>query len=448
MAIDAKKTLIVGMGVSGLSVARYLARNDSQFEIADTKSELPESLYKQEPSIAGVRFHGGGPTAALLKGFDRVVVSPGVPTRTAEFAEARGAGVEVVGDIELFALATGKPILAVTGSNGKSTVVTLLGSLLRAAQLRVSVIGNVGFACLDGLSDETTDIYVLELSSFQLETTCSLQPLVGCVLNVSEDHLDRYDGLDDYASTKCSIYANAKYRVYNADDTRTLPDHVDRKFDCGFSAHNDKADWYLNHGEAITFCGPDNLVIDSSLLRVAGGHNRCNALAAMAMASFVLDDLDVDPVEVFKAGLAGFNGLAHRTERVAEIAGVSWINDSKGTNVGACISAINGMHGPVILIAGGRGKNADYTPMRSVVRDQCRAVILIGEDAQKIHRAIGGDVSVYFESSMSSAVKRAAKVALSGDCVLLSPACASFDMFENFEARGFAFAEEVRKLCA
>lgn len=450
MTAQTIKTLIVGMGLSGLSVARFLARNDHQFEIADSKDQLPEAIVKQEPMLLDVQFHGGGWTVDLLKNFDRVVVSPGVPTRTPEFQEARRAGVQIIGDVELFVLETGKPVLAVTGSNGKSTVVSMVGSILDAAGLRAAVVGNVGVACLDRLDDDVTDFYVLEMSSFQLETTPSLKPLVACVLNISEDHLDRYEGLEDYAAVKRSIYNNAANIVFNLDDPRTCIDKANSQSpvesqQC-FSMVSNDGDWFLENSSSL--CGPDMVMIDSSVLQVDGGHNKGNALAAMAIASVILRKTDADVEVAFVQGLSQFTGLPHRTERVGDHNGVVWFNDSKGTNVGACVSAIKGMPGPVVLIAGGRGKNADYSALRDIVNERCRGVILIGEDARKIHQAIGDDIPVFYEASMHSAVQRAALTALAGDSVLLSPACASFDMFKNFEMRGLAFTDEVRKLCA
>ena len=450
MAIEAKKTLIVGMGVSGLSVARYLARNDQSFEIADQKKTLPELMVAQEPSLKEITFHGGGWTVELLKSFERVVVSPGVPIRSAEFNDAREAGVDVIGDVELFVLEARKPILAITGSNGKSTVVSMVGAILQAADLRASVVGNVGLACLDHLTDEDTDIYVLELSSFQLETTRSLRAQVACVLNISEDHLDRYDGLDDYAAVKRTIYEGAQQVVFNLDDTKTHPEATQvptTTLQQSFSISSDQSGWYLRDDQGVRLCGPAGCT-SATVLKVMGGHNHGNALAAMAIAAGVLQPLEKDQLTAFEKGLARFTGLPHRTEHICDSDGVSWFNDSKGTNVGACVSAIQGMEGPVVLIAGGRGKKAEYATMKQIVRDRCRSVVLIGEDAVKIHKAIGDAVPVFHEQSMKAAVLRAAKSAQPGDCVLLSPACASFDMFKNFESRGDAFTEEVRKLCA
>lgn len=445
MTDSAKKTLIVGLGVTGLSVARYLLRRGCSFEIADSQDRLSDALIEQEPHLSQVKFHGGPWSADLLKKFDRLVVSPGVSIRTSEFKQARQAGVEIVGDVDLFAQATAKPVVAVTGSNGKSTVVGMIASILQAANFRVALVGNVGVACLDGLADDSTDVYVLELSSFQLETTVSLRPLVASVLNVSEDHMDRYEGFEDYAATKRLIYNNAGHCIYNADDAQTyshLPSSSQRS---SFAVSGASADWVLTDG---ALSGPDNISVMSSVLTVAGGHNCANALAAMAMASVVLKSKDLASLSVYKNGLENFKGLPHRTQLVRDENGVRWFNDSKGTNVGACVSAINGMAGPVVLIAGGRGKSAEFSPLRKPVQNKCRAVILIGEDAEKIHQSIGEVVPVYREDELKSAVVRAALIAQSGDCVLLSPACSSFDMFANFEARGRAFASEVMQLCA
>ncbi len=437
--------MVVGVGVSGQSVVRYLARNDVDFDLADQKPSLSESLLSKEPALKGRAYFGGGWDSELLCRYTQLVVSPGVPTRTRAFEDARTAGAEVIGDVELFARATNKPVLAVTGSNGKSTVVSMLGAILQASGLRVAVTGNVGLACLDGLDDDNTDVYVLELSSFQLETTSSLKPDVSCVLNVCEDHLDRYEGIEDYAEVKRTIYRGARCAVFNSDDARTRPSVVPDTA-VRIAMQNPDADWYLIDDSLL--CGPDGLRVDSGIMNVAGGHNRINALAAMAIATGFLQRPAIELQQVFIDGLSAFEGLPHRSELICSIQNVNWFNDSKGTNVGACVSAIEGMNGPVVLIAGGRGKNADYAPMKSVVAEKCRAVVLIGEDAKKIHQAIGDDVPVFFERSMHDAVSRAREVAKGGDNVLLSPACSSFDMFENFEARGVVFSEEVRKLCA
>lgn len=439
--MDVTRALVVGLGVSGLSVARYLARKNIAFDVVDQKEALGEKLLLAEPALRSARFFGGGWTHELLCQYSHLIVSPGISPRSEAFETARAGGVEVIGDVELFAREVTKPVLAVTGSNGKSTVVSMVGEILHAAGLNAAVIGNVGRACLDGLSEDV-DVYVLELSSFQLETTLSLQPHAACVLNVCEDHLDRYEGIDDYAEVKRSVYRGAGTIVYNADDERTFP----KTHNSGvtFSARHAGGNWYISGADLY---GPQAKV-EARALAVSGGHNRSNALAAMALASTIVDLPESRVSEVFAAGLSAFHGLPHRSELVCVENDISWFNDSKGTNVGACISAIEGMNCPVVLIAGGRGKQADYSPMKEVVGRQCRAAVLIGEEAQNIAGVLDSVVPLYFEDTMQEAVGRARLVAKPGDCVLLSPACSSFDMFENFEVRGTVFSEEVRKQCA
>ena len=445
-----KKYLVIGLGVSGMSVVRYLARIGATFEIAETNAELLAQQVRQEPLLDDVRSNTSAISQELLCGFDCVVVSPGISVRTTAFENAIDAGVEVIGDVELFAREVRKPVFAVTGSNGKSTVVCMLGELLKAAGFNTAVIGNVGYACLDSLSDDTIDAYVLELSSFQLETTSSLKPLVATVLNISEDHLDRYNGIEDYASVKRGIYTGAVHAVFNADDALTQPANMENFDSCvKFGSDAATCEWSVTESDSgALLSGGEIAEIPAADLKVAGIHNRSNALAAMAMASLAIDTGKAETERNFTKGLQQFTGLPHRTKLVCEADNVSWINDSKGTNVGAAVSAIKGMSSPVVLIAGGRGKNADYEPLRTVVEQCCKAVVLIGEDAARISKAIGDSLPVYFEDSMAEAVKRAAEVASPGDCVLLSPACASFDMFKNFEERGVVFENEVKKLCA
>jgi len=306
----------------------------------------------------------------------------------------------------------------------------------------------VGFPCLDSLNDKSIDAYVLELSSFQLETTHSLRPLAATVLNVCEDHLDRYKDLEDYAAVKREIYSNAKYVLFNAIDKLTRPssandDQVSQSFSDTRLSDTQRADWEIHDGFLI---GPNDIRMDASSIKVAGAHNQINALVAVALSATLLDRDSL--TAAYDRGIGTFEGLPHRTRLVCEADNVSWINDSKGTNVGATVSAIAGMSAPVILIAGGRGKNADYLPLRDAVSGRCTAVILIGEEATAIDRVLGDVVPVFHEVTMHDAVVRAADVSKPGDCVLLSPACASFDMFNNFEERGDVFEAEVRKLCA
>ena len=447
-----KQYLLVGLGVSGMSVVRYLARIGASFDVVENNVDRFNDQLQREPVLQDVHHYTGDLSAELLSGYDCVVVSPGVSVRSEVFRQALASGTEVVGDIELFAREVSKPVIAVTGSNGKSTVVSMAGELLNAANINTAVVGNVGFACLDSLHDQSIEAYVLELSSFQLETTSSLKPVAASVLNVSADHLDRYDGLEDYADVKRSIYHNAQHAVFNLDDPMTQPaDLTSFASAVTFSASDQQADWYIagsSNDDGCRLSGGSIAEIAASDVKVAGVHNRINALAAMAMASLLIKADKQQMSTFFTNGFVGFTGLPHRTRLVCESGNVCWVNDSKGTNVGAAVSAIKGMSAPVVLIAGGRGKNADYAPLREVVAEFCTAVILIGEDAKVISRALDGIVPVYIEQSMRDAVGRAAGISRPGDCVLLSPACASFDMFNNFEERGDVFEIEVRKQCA
>lgn len=464
MSLLKKKNLIVGFGVSGRSVARHLLSMGVSFDVADQKVELARSSLQDcanshpRSDISGVRVIGGEWTAELLSSYECLIVSPGISIRSPSFRTARAAGAEVIGDVELFARATRKPVIAVTGSNGKSTVVSMTGAMLQAAGLRVAVIGNVGLACLDGLDDDLIDVYVLELSSFQLETTFTLRPVVATVLNVSEDHMDRYESLHDYATVKRSVYRNAKIAVYNADDPHTDSREDTHDQVTSFSIL-DTAPWFLQQrgsGEQ-RLQGVDGVSVDTSVLQVPGSHNQANALASMALVNalvHVVDSLLLNQPTasqlsaIYAEGLGSFAGLPHRTQLVRRSNGVNWFNDSKGTNVGACVSAIEGLSCPVVLIAGGRGKGADFSTLRDAIEQKCRAVVLIGEDAERIRLAIESTVPVFLEKTLTAAVERASSLAQSGDSVLLSPACSSFDMFANFEARGDAFADEVNRLCA
>ncbi len=441
--LDTKlRYLILGAGVTGQSVLRYLLANGCDCSVADQVPALPASALEKEPLLADVPFIGGEFTASHLCQFDCLVVSPGISVRSAAIASAARAGVEVIGDVELFARETQRPVLAVTGSNGKSTVVSLIDCMLRAAGKSVSLVGNLGKPCLEAVSTND-DVVVIELSSFQLETLSSLRPLAATVLNISADHLDRYDDLADYATAKRRIYRNAEHSLFNHDDSLTHPDHDDSGSHA-FSMLNQSADWFVDDPEdPSALLSATGSRISVSGMQISGRHNVANALVAAAMSSFVIND-DI----AIERGLNSFAGLPHRMRLVGSAQGVKWYNDSKGTNAGATISAIQGMDGPVVLIAGGRGKNADYEELANTIASSCRAVMLIGEEASRIASVVGDRVPLHYCDSMSQAVACAAGIARRGDRVLLSPACASFDMFQNFEARGKAFEEEVQKQCA
>lgn len=441
------KTLIVGLGQTGLSCARFLATRGVQLAVADSRSAPPglEALNAEFPDVAVFL----GPfDDRIFDNAERLVVSPGVPVATPQIEAARQRGIPVVGDIELFAQAVAAPVVAITGSNGKSTVTTLVGEMARAGGLRVAVGGNLGTPALD-LLDDAVELYVLELSSFQLETTASLQAAVACVLNVSPDHMDRYPDLQSYAATKARIMHGAGVGVFNADDPMVAAmDGADDAwfFTLGESQH-DKMFGVCAIADQAYLCRGEQPLLGVDELRMPGAHNRANALAALAIGTALGFDL-VAMLEVLRT----FRGLPHRTEFVDEIRGVSWFNDSKGTNVGASIAALQGLHrndaSRTVLIAGGDCKGADFAPLTPVLARCARAVVLIGRDARLIERAVPDGVDAVGARDMHDAVSQAAGLARPGDRVLLSPACASLDMFSSYVQRGEVFMQAVRGLKA
>ncbi|MES9844703.1 MAG: UDP-N-acetylmuramoyl-L-alanine--D-glutamate ligase [Candidatus Sedimenticola sp. PURPLELP] len=442
----AGKTLVVGLGKTGLSCARYLAGKGVPVAITDSR-EQPPGLDELRRDLPDTALFLGGFEAGVFEAADRLVVSPGVPVDQPLIQQAMARGVPVIGDIELFAQEAKAPIAAITGSNGKSSVTTLLGEMARNAGRNALVGGNLGEPALDLLSDDA-DLYILELSSFQLETTHTLAPRVATVLNVSADHMDRYSSLAAYSDTKARIYSNAEVSVLNLDDLRVMgmrgSEGVELFFTLGEPAENT---FGLRREEGrVWLCYEQQSLLAADELRVPGSHNQANALAALAMGHAL-----GLPMPAMVDAVREFKGLAHRTQFVVEHAGVSWFNDSKGTNVGACIAALKGFastaeEGKTVLIAGGDGKGADFSDLRPVVRDTARAVVLIGQDAGRIADAIGDAVPVATAADMEEAVALAAELACSGDRVLLSPACASFDMFRSYEHRGEVFMATVGRL--
>lgn len=439
------RTLIVGLGVTGLSCARYLSAQGARVAIADSRVQPPglTELQDEYPDIA--LFLGAFDDAVFAQA-DLLVVSPGVPLATPQIQAAITRGVPVMGDIELFVRAARAPVVAITGSNGKSTVTTLLGDMARAAGVRVAVGGNLGTPAL-ALLDETVELYVLELSSFQIETTASLHAAVATVLNVSADHMDRYVGVDDYAAVKARVYAGAGVGVYNLDDPLVAAmAGADQAWYFGLREPHDAHGFGLCEVAGETWlCRGDEPLLPVDALKIPGRHNCANALAALAMGSalgFAVDGM----TDVLRA----FPGLPHRTEYVAEVAGVTWYNDSKGTNVGASIAALAGLDrndaSRTVLIAGGDCKDADFAELGAVLQRYARAVVLIGRDADAIAAHVPASIAWVRASDMRDAVARCAALALPGDRVLLSPACASFDMFRGYAHRGDVFMAAVRRL--
>ncbi len=434
--------------MTGLSCARYLQERNVPVVIIDSRSN-PPGLSELQEDMLGVSVVTGGFDSRVFASAERLVVSPGVSIDEPQIQAARKRGVEVLGDIELFAREAKAPVVAITGSNGKSTVTALLGEMARHAGKESAVGGNIGLPALDLLSDKN-ELYILELSSFQLETTYSLKPRVAVVLNVSADHLDRYDGIEGYATTKGAIYKGADIRVFNQDDPKVMAM-------CGQPQVGDLFFTLQEPDNANVFgiclwdgkpwlCRGQQALLPTTELQLPGQHNLANALAALAMG--VALEL---PMPSMLETLCTFRGLPHRTQLIAEHAGVRWYNDSKATNVGACIAALEGMKDGVdqiVLIAGGESKDADFLELAAVVKHTVRAVVLMGQDAALIEDALDGIVPVTQAADMDAAVKCADELAKPGDAVLLSPACASFDMFRGFEHRGNCFIEAVQRLTA
>jgi UDP-N-acetylmuramoylalanine--D-glutamate ligase len=458
-----KKVLVIGLGKTGLSCARYLTRLGEQVAVTDDRMDPPglAVLADELPDVA--LFLGRFEPDAFAHA-EQIVVSPGVSLRHPLISEARARGIEVIGDIELFAravrggtsvagggmpgaTAAGVPVIAITGSNGKSTVTTLVGEMARAAGRAAKVGGNLGTPALDLLSDaeDQPELYVLELSSFQLESTFTLAPRAAVILNISHDHMDRYSGLDEYAKAKQRIYRNAEVQIVNLDDAHAAR-LADTARDCiGYGLQTPQTDSYgiAEHNGQVWLMHGAQPLLPAGEIRMAGRHNLSNALAALALG---------DAVGLSRAAmcetLRTFGGLAHRTQWVAESNGVVWYNDSKGTNIGATLAAVQGMDRPVVLIAGGQGKGADFRMLRDGLQGKVRAVVLIGEDAPLLETALQGVTQLVRADSMETAVAHAARLARPGDAVLLSPACASFDMFEGYDHRGQVFMDAVRRLLA
>ena len=439
-----RRTLVVGLGSTGLSCVRYLCAQGRELAVADSRSAPPclEDLRQQYPDVT---VHLGDFDSAFFAGFNELVVSPGVSIAEPAIRAAVEKGAVIRGDIDLFAEAADAPVIAITGSNGKTTVTTLVGEMAKAAGRKVAVGGNIGTPALD-LLGRGAELYVLELSSFQLETTHELNALAATVLNVSDDHMDRYATRMDYFQAKQRIFNGCKNAVVNLDDALSTPMARDSlRFLC-FGFHRINPETFSTrddeHGTWITF-GFDNLLLADEL-GLLGRHNISNVMAALALGHAA-----GLPMAVMLETVKRFKGLPHRCESVGRVADVDYINDSKGTNVGATAAAIQSLAptgGKVVLIAGGDGKGADFHPLEEPVAENCRAAILIGKDAGRLAEALGGSTALHFEQSLAGAVQKAASVARAGDRVLLSPACASFDMFRDYMDRGDQFRQLVAQL--
>ncbi len=440
------KVLVVGLGKTGLSCARFLQRQGFEVAITDSRQQ-PPGLDQLQQAWPDLPVFLGGFARKAFEAADSLVVSPGVPLEESLIVEAMQQGKPVLGDIELFARYAKAPVAAITGSNGKSTVTTLLGEMARESGCRVAVGGNLGEPALD-LLEESVELYVLELSSFQLDSTASLRPKVIALLNISADHMDRYPDLVAYSRSKARICQGAEHLVLNADDALVVAADCDQNRAQWFSLNEPgRARYGIRHiSEKLFLCRGDESLLATAKMSLPGRHNWANALAAWAMA----DVLGIED-EIKRQVLQAFPGLPHRTALVAEHRRVRWYNDSKGTNVGATLAALKGFSDPqhpnqLVLIAGGDCKEADFGQLAETVRQTCRAVVLIGRDAPAIEAVLQGQVKLLRAKDMAEAVRLCDQEAQAGDSVLLSPACASFDMFDNYQHRGDVFTRLVGAL--
>ncbi|KTC76784.1 UDP-N-acetylmuramoyl-L-alanine--D-glutamate ligase [Legionella brunensis] len=440
--------LVAGLGKTGHSIAGYLRRRNQPFVVFDTRKEVA-GLAEFTAEFPGVDVFLGELPLTIYQQLAGIITSPGVSLDEPFLQQAFKLNIPVFGDIECLAREIRGPVIAITGTNGKSTVTTLVGEMAKVAGLSVAVAGNIGLPVLDLLDDEHHyDLWVLELSSFQLDLTHSLKSTAATILNLSPDHLDRHHTFEAYVASKQRIYRNAQFLLYNRQDKETYPASEFAQIN-GISYGLDKpaaSQWGIVEKNGVNYLAyGDHCFLAVDKLRIKGKHNWENALAACALAKAAGIEF-----KSMISVLESFKGLPHRCQWVRTLDKVDWINDSKGTNIGATISAISGiggsMQGKIVLIAGGQGKGADFNELRSPVADYVRSVILIGEDADKIEAALASIVPTVRAPTLDGAVVLAKEQAMPGDVVLLSPACASLDMFRDFNHRGEVFTNLVGKL--
>lgn len=430
------KVLVVGLGNTGVSVAHYLQKLGFNFAITDSRAKPPllEAFFQSMPDTP---VFTGGFDEAAFKVATHLVVSPGVPLTEKSIVKALAHGAKLVSDIDLFATSVDMPIVAITGTNGKSTVTMMLAEMAKAAGVNVAVGGNLGTPALDLLAQDAK-LYVLELSSFQLERTSALNAAAATVLNVSPDHLDRHAGVAEYGQAKQSVFNGDGVMVINLDDPQVAAMQQAGREMLSFSVKQ-AADFYVGtHADGDYLQYREQLLMPCTALPLEGRHNSANALAALALAKAV----GLEP-QLLCAALKTFKGLAHRMQRVAQINGVTWVNDSKATNMGACVAALDGYTNNVILIAGGECKGQDMNELVPVVKEKAKSVVLMGKDAGLLKQALEDSVPLYFAANMAQAVKIAASLAVAGDSVLLSPACASLDQYKSYQDRGEQFTKAV-----
>lgn len=431
-------TVIIGLGLTGLSCARFFARHQIPFAVTDSRDNPPglKELRRFAPEVKVVT---GELSEELILSAKRIVISPGLSLKAPVLLRAAQASIPIIGDIDLFAEVVSAPVVGITGSNGKSTVTSLVGEMAQRAGLKTVVAGNIGLPLLD-VAEQEADLFVIELSSFQLETTHQLPLAAATILNISEDHMDRYDSLLDYAMAKQRIYRHAKVAIFNRADKATLPvEPVEEQVSFDFDLPKAVKDYGV---AGDTLVKGEVVLLTQAELAQQGYHHVLNALAAMALADAV-----AIPREAQFDALRTFKGLAHRCQLVGCWQGVAWYNDSKATNVGATLAALRSFSdsaGRILLIAGGQGKSADFSPLKPVAEELLKALIVIGEDGAAIRQACQGKLDIFDQEDLQSAINAAAQLAEEGDVVLLSPACASFDAFANYEQRGECFMRWVK----
>jgi len=435
------KVLVVGLGNTGFSVAKFLHFLSIPFAVIDSRDKPPlnDALLADYPDTPV--FTGGFDEAAFNVA-THLIVSPGVALQEKSIQKALLAGARLVSDIDLFACSTDKPIVAITGSNGKSTVTTMLGAMGNASGIKSAIGGNLGTPALD-LLDDAIEMYVIELSSFQLERVTVLNAKVATVLNISEDHLDRHEGIKGYAKEKQKIFSGDGVMILNQDDD-IVKAMNDEARDVSFFTVQKNEGFYLQERQGESWLMNDGQpIMRQQELPLEGLHNAANALAALAIGSAA----GLDTSSMCQA-LKRFKGLNHRMQRVAKVKGVTWVNDSKATNIGACVAALKGYQNKVVLIAGGDAKGADMKELIPALKENAKYVVLMGKDADAIDSAINGCVPTYKVETVKQAVQLAAGLVTDGDSVLLSPACASIDQYKNYQDRGDKFTAAVMELVA
>lgn len=437
-----KKYIVVGLGQTGLSVVHFLNEQGAEWCAVDTRDN-PPGIAALRAQFLHNAIHTGPLELSYFQGADQIVLSPGLSPHQPVLETLAQQGIPIIGDIELFARAHLGRVVGITGSNAKSTVTTLVAKMVEKAGLPMRMGGNIGITALSLLPDTKETIHVLELSSFQLDTTYSLSLEVACILNITADHLDRYENMQEYIASKQRIYQYARHIVVNRDDENTYPkNHQAISTSFGLSQSKEKEFGLISRDNTTYLAYGDQALLAVDELPLQGRHNWSNALAALAIGHCL--GLTFQPMlEVLRS----FRGLAHRCQVVIQKDNITWYNDSKGTNVGATLAAIAGLQLPqkrhLILIAGGLGKGADFSPLRNIVHESVKLLILYGQDKAIIQQALAGRTDIVDVADLRAAIALAAEKAAAGDVILFSPACASFDMFNNYEHRGELYCQWV-----